>query len=270
MGTYPIVAAEEVDIRAGYVTQIGERNWGIVIPIDGREYLIDFGIGGISLFRSLEEAHEQLRSAWGITARQDDPALLPAINWDEVPESVRLQERPFRGSVWGIVAILPDEERLVLFDQFANDAGYRTFYLDQESARNAIAFLEIGQTPPDPDPLVEERLKAVITLPPFVLGSFVKEIALSSSEFGEREHLEDVLVALDKVAEDDCQKVLALEQEWRWRLEQGSRRSCICAQCRHEIRHKLNQILDWYDQGPGYIPYNLEQAANRLLVLLDR
>ncbi len=271
MAAYPTVPAEEVDIRAGYIKPIDDQTWGIVILIGGKEYLIDFGAGGISIFPSWEEACDYLCDAWGISSGRDDPASFPVINWDEVPESARLQERRFQGGVWGIMAILPDGEHLVLFDQFANLAGYQTFYADRENARNAVAFLEMLQAPPKVDPQVKTRLDSVTTFPPFIGGrDSAAGGAFSLANFEEREHLEDLLVALDKVAEEDCRKVQELEREWRRRLDLGSRRSCLCRQCRQSIRSQLDRILDWYDRGPGYIPFSLEQAANRLLVLLEQ
>src|SRR3972149_6517917 len=107
---------------------------------------------------------------WGEVRSQDlpDPRSFPIVHWDGVPKSARLQERQFRGEIWGILAVLPDGEHLVMFDSFAQDAGYQTFFSNRDAAQNTIAFLEVIQTPPDPDPQIEERFQAVTKLSPFV------------------------------------------------------------------------------------------------------
>ena len=184
-----------------------------------------------------------------------EPRCLPVINWDEVPESVRLQARQFRGEIWGIVALMPDGEHLVMLDRFVQDAGYHTYSASREEIQKAVAWLEMTQTPPDPAPT-----------PPFVPEGEPPVL----SDFDEREHFADILVAINEYSKKDRERIATLEQEWRRRLKEGNRRSCLCGQCRHEIRHKVIKILDWYEESMGYIPSELRLDSLRLLDLLAR
>lgn len=198
-----------------------------------------------------------------------DPRIFPVINWDEVPDSVRLQERQFRGEIWGIMALMPDGEHLVMFDQFVKDAGYRNFSATQEEAQGLIAFLEMSQTPPDPQ--VEERLRCSTSsepsVPPLLPAPAPAEER--SRSFDEREHFDGILSAINEDAERcRVEELGELEKEWRRRLAVGKRGACICGQCRHEFRYKVTKILDWYEESIGYVPTDLELDARRLLDLL--
>jgi len=213
-----------------------------------------------SILHNLREYSRMMEKAKGeaedpFREELPDPLTFPAVNWDEVPESVRLKERQLRGDIWGIVALMPDGEHLVLLDRFARDAGYHNFSANREEAQKAIAWLEMTQTPSDPAPT-----------PPFVPEGEPPVL----SDFDEREHFADILVAINEYSKKDRERIATLEQEWRRRLKEGNRRSCLCGQCRYEIRHKVVKILDWYEESMGYIPSELRLDSLRLLDLLAR
>jgi len=247
----------------GILVSLPDNQWAWIalgdpaeIVVGPNEELVQSVLTNLRSFAKMKKAAEDMGS-W----ENNDPSGLPhpgsfpVISWDEVPESVRLQERQFLGRIWGIVALLPDGEHLVTLGSFAREAGYHTFGATQEEVQGTIAWLEMTQTPPDPAPT-----------PPFVPEGEPPVL----SDFDEREHFADILVAINEYSKKDRERIATLEQEWRRRLKEGNRRSCLCGQCRHEIRHKVIKILDWYEESMGYIPSELRLDSLRLLDLLAR
>lgn len=199
-----------------------------------------------------------------------DPRTFPNVQWDEVPESARLQERQFRGEIWGIMAEMPDGEHLVIFDGLAQDAGYLTYSANQKGALLAISFLELNRKHPDSDSQVGQHLRDVASTPPDLQPNVEERLRTVLSDLDEREHFGEILVAINEVAEKDRGRIADLEKEWRRRLEAGNRKSCLCGQCRHEIRRKVVEILEWYEESMGYVPEELRLDSLRLLDLLAK
>ncbi|MEX0888140.1 MAG: hypothetical protein WDZ67_02080, partial [Patescibacteria group bacterium] len=135
-------------------------------------------------FSKMKQASEEI-GEWGDedSSGLPDPRSLPTVNWDRVPSSARLHERQFRGKIWGIIADLPDGEHLVFFDRFFRNTGYHEFSASQEEARKVVAFLELSQTPPDPEPQGAERTAVKVHTPPFVPASVpAEELGVKASQ----------------------------------------------------------------------------------------
>jgi hypothetical protein len=173
-----------------------------------------------------------------------DPRSFPIVHWDEVPESARLQERQFRGEIWGILAVLPDGDHLVMFDSFAQDAGYQTFFSNRDAAQNAIAFLEVIQTPPDPDPQIEERFQAVTKSPPFVPASIPAEV---------------LEVPAEELARS-LEEIEYIEMGWLFRLYHGKHHTCICRSCRDRYVRWLGKVAECYQYLYGGVPTEILTA----------
>ena len=238
--------------------------WGIRARLpDGREFWILMSdppdlvsvpnpvmcqsiLTNLKSFSKMRKAAEDVGD-WGEgrSLELPDPRSFPIVHWDEVPESARLQERQFRNGIWGILAVLFDGEHLVMFDSFAQDAGYQTFFSNRDEAQDAIAFLEIIQTPPDPEPEVEGRLQTVSRPPPFVPES------VPAQELGvEPDQLAAALEEIDYI-----------EMGWLLRLYRGKLESCICHSCRGWYVHRLEAITQRYRLRYGDVPTEIFRAV---------
>ncbi len=180
----------------------------------------------------------------GRSSELPDPRSFPIVHWDEVPELARLQERQFRGEIWGILAVLSDGEHLVMFDSFAQDAGYQTFFANRDAAQNAIAFLEVVQTPPDPEPQVEERLREVTSTPPFLPASIPAEV---------------LKVPAEELARS-LEEIEYIEMGWLFRIYHGKHRTCICRSCRDRYVRWLDKVAECYQYLYGGVPTEILTA----------
>ncbi|GMR19362.1 MAG: hypothetical protein BMS9Abin34_498 [Patescibacteria group bacterium] len=181
----------------------------------------------------------------------------PAINWGDIPADARLQERRFDNGTWGVVAVLPEGDYLILFTKFDGEAGIRTFYQDQESVQDALTFLQFLESL-EPDPQIEERLRAVSTPPfPHPLDGYSISLAdrrLSSANLDvSQEVIEDALEEIDYIA-----------MGWLGHLSQGKRVSCLCSSCRQWYVRKLDRLLDHFLEQYQGVPWKIQDAVQQV------
>lgn len=231
----------------------GSEAW-IALGEPAEEVVAPDAVSAQKILTELLKSAAALEIADAFGARQapdlPDSRSFPPLQTDAIPEGTVFRGYRFAEESWGVIAATPGGEFLVFFNEEEQEAGFRTFCKSREEVQKAVDYLA--------DHYVEGDYRDSQDEPPVF------------SDFGEREHFEDIVVALDRVAEKDRQRVLALEQEWLRRLELGNRRSCLCGQCRHEIRRQVVEIVDWFEKAVGFVPYTLEQDSRRLLDLLAK
>jgi len=261
----------------GIFASLPDNRWAwIALGDPAEEVVAPNPVMAQSILTSLRSYSKMKQSAeemgtWGDknTSGLPDPRSFPTINWDEVPESVRLQERQFRGDLWWIVASMPDGEHLVILDRFAEDAGYHSFSVTQAEAQGTITWLMMAQTPPDPEMGVAERPDAAAHMPPFV-PEVLPDGPLCAAEPTEPTDFL-LLASLARQRETDRNRLQELEKEWRYRLAVGKRKSCLCGQCRHEFRIEVTRIMNWYGKPSSESEQDVKELildAYRLLNLL--
>ena len=195
------------------------------------------------------------RGEWeeGDSPELPDYQSFPLVQWKEVQDSALFHELEFRGepsNVWGIIALLPDGEHLVMFDRLAEDAGYHTFSRSREEAQHTIFFLELRQTPPDPEIEVAEESPEQPALPPAAVPASIPAEILGVSA----EELERGFEEIDYIA-----------MGWFSRLRHGKHVTCICRSCRDWYRYRLEAIAGWYRWRYGDVPTEIRMAANLVI-----
>ena len=230
------------------VVEVGKSAWRIAVQVDSKQYLVDFEDDLPSTFLSEEVAqivYKNLGDALAYLRSEEEKQVqnLPAINWSDTPPDARFQERRFDNGIWGVVAVLPEGDHLILFTKFDGEAGIRTFYQDRESIQEALTFLQFLESL-TPDPQVKKQPRAVST-PPFVPDPHLLDVP--------RDVIEGALEEIDYIA-----------MGWLGHLGRGKRFSCLCLSCRHWYVRRLDRLLDYLlDQYQG-VPWEIQDAVQQV------
>lgn len=218
--------------------------WGILSNLpDGRRLWVSLGDPAEVLRADRERVAKVLADLFDCTAAirnaveaesrltvQAPERELPVISWRNVTPDARLREMQLGNGSWLVVATLADGDHVVVFDEFAQESGYRTVNKDRESARSAIVFLEATLPP----------------VPPFAEGSDGAEIPR-------------------EMVEADLEEIDYIMMGWHSRLHLGKRETCLCSQCRHEYNHRLEVIMARYEDRYGFVPSLILNAVDGTL-----
>ena len=238
--------------------------WGILAKLfDGRQFWVALGNPGEevvspnsemakSILRNMQSHAKLIKAADEMDNWKEDspsglphPADFPIIYWEAVPESTRLQRKQFCGGIWGILAVLPDGEYLVILEN-AVESSLATFHSDQQGVDKAIVFLEMLLAT---ESMVEESSPPPASTPPFLPES------VPSEELGiDRGEIEASLEEIDY-----------LEMGWLFKLYHGKSRVCLCRSCRSWYVRRLESVADRYQNLYGDVPTEILTAVGFVL-----
>jgi hypothetical protein len=175
-----------------------------------------------------------------------DPRTFPTVNWQEVPETVFFRGRQFRyeeiwgdQTYWGVVAMMPDGEHVVILDGFAKNAGYHTFSPTREEVQRVIDWLELTEEPVDPDPEIEARLRDATSPPNHKTTPFVTD--------------EELGIKPEELAAD-LEEIDTIGITWAGIVKEGRKFHCLCPSCRAPYERELDEIVAKYEKGYGLVP----------------
>ena len=260
---------------ACFLKNLGEATWAIgIYNSDGQECIVDFrddliptffksGVLATSVLENIGQIFNYLQCRGtprvkDLTAtlrklfNNRDESLCEArdyktIHWNDVPKAdgwAPIDSVEFPDHTWGIVANLPEDDFLVLFEP--DDPVVRTFHITRESADEAVNSLHEQC---EDNSVILDRFKAVSS-PPKAKEVAAKAVEVKLLAPGR------CYISFDPTVSSDVETVLGIRDDW-YNRRTGAGEHCLCHECVSQAHAAIGRIESRY---AGALDWELTQA----------